>query len=151
EQRRIELEITFDHDLGAGRHHQIDGFAFDEVDRGAANGADHVIFAQALGHRRTGDETKRWLPADRHRDRHFIMPGLLPSGDVVADVLCAPHQDRDLVLAADHTAIDADIHHAGAGIFGDDAAIGEDVTAAIAPVPLRHRKFVEIDVADFDD
>ena len=44
-----------------------------------------------------------------------FLPRALPGGDMVADMLRAPHQDRDLVAAADHAAIDADIHHAGLG------------------------------------
>ena len=139
------------HDLGARRHVKIDGLAFDQFDRRAADGADHVVFAHPLGHRRAADEAERSLPADRDRDRHFLVALLLPGGDVMADMLRAPHQDRDLVLAADHAAIDADIHHAGVGILGDDAAIGENVAAAVDPIPLRHRKFVEIDIVAFDD
>ncbi len=44
---------------------------------------------------------------------------VLPGGDVVADVLRAPHQDRDAVLVGDHAAIDADVHHAGVRVLGD--------------------------------
>ena len=66
-------------------------------------------------------------------------------------MLGTPHQDRDLVLVRDHAAIDADIHHAAIGIFGDDTAVGHDVAAAVEPVPLRHREFVEIDVVALDD
>ena len=151
EGRRIEAEIAFDHDLGAGRHVQVDRFAFDQFDRRAADGADHVVFAKPFRHRRAGDKAERWLPADRNRNRHFLVPGLLPRGHVMADMLRAPHQDRNAILAADHAAIDADIHDAADRILGDDAAIGHDVTAAVRSIPLRHRKFVQIDVVAFDD
>ena len=101
--------IAFDHDLGAGRHVEIDGLAFDQLDRRAADGADDVVFAHAFRHRRAGDETERRLPADDERDRHFLVAELLPGGDVMADMLRPPDQHRDLVLARDHAAINADI------------------------------------------
>ena len=94
----IEAEIALDDDLGARRHVQIDRLAFDEIDRRAAHGADDVVFAQALRHRRAGDKTERRLPADGDRDRHFLMALLLPGGDVMADMLRPPHQDRDQFL-----------------------------------------------------
>ena len=147
----FDAEIALDHDLGAGRHVKIDGLAFDQLDRRAADGADDIVFANALGHRRAADEVERRLPADRHRDRHFLVTLLLPGGDVMADMLGAPHQDRNRVLAGDHAAIDADIHHAAVGILGDDAAIGENVAAAVGTVPMRHRELIKIDVVAFDD
>src|ERR1700722_20559263 len=70
---------------------------------------------------------------------------------VPPDVPRAPHQYRDHVLAGHHAAIDADIHHAGCWVLGDDAAISEDVAAAVGAIPLRCRKIVEIDVVAFDD
>ena len=69
----------------------------------------------------------------------------------MADMLRAPHQDRNQILAADHAAIDADIHHAGIGILGDDAAVSHDVAATVGAIPLRHREFEKIDVVAFDD
>jgi hypothetical protein len=130
---------------------EVDRFAFDQFDRRTADGADHVVFAKSFRHRRAGDETERGLPADRNRDRHFLVPGLLPRGHVMTDMLRAPHQDRNAILAADHAAIDPDIHYAAYRILGDDPAIGHDVTAAVRSIPLRHRKFVQIDVVTFDD
>jgi len=38
--------------LGGGRHIEVDRLAFDEIDRLAADRAHHVVFADALGHRR---------------------------------------------------------------------------------------------------
>src|SRR5262249_39647689 len=51
----------------------------------------------------------------------------------------------------DHAAIDADVHYSGYGIFGDAASIREEVAPAIEPVPMRGRKFVEIDVWTLED
>ena len=147
----IELKIAFDHDLGGGRHVKIDRLAFDEIDRLAADRAHDIVFAHALGHRRAAGEGERRLPADRDRNRHLGAAAVLPGGDMVADVLRAPHQDRDAVLGGHHAAIDADVLHAGGRVLGDHAAIGEDVAAAIDPVPLRHRKLVEVDVLAGDD
>ncbi len=56
-----------------------------------------------------------------------------------------------MVLAAHHAAIDADVHDVGLGIFGDDAAVGEDVAAAVGSVPLWHREFIKIDIFAGDD
>ena len=69
----------------------------------------------------------------------------------MADMLGAPHQDRNQILAADHAAVDADIRHAGIGILGDDAAIRHDVAATVGTIPLRHRQFEKIDIVAFDD
>ena len=149
--RRIEAKIAFDDDLGARRHVKIDRLAFYQFDRRAADGADDVVFAQVLRHRRAADEIERRLPADGDRDRHFVLAGLLPGSGVLPDMLRAPHQDRDHILARHHAAIDADIHDVGGGILGDDAAVGEDVAAAVGAVPLRRREIVEVDVVAFDD
>ena len=70
---------------------------------------------------------------------------------MVADMLGAPHQDRDPVAVGDHAAIDADIHDAGFGILGDAAAIGEEIAPAVEPVPMRRGKLVEIDVGALED
>ena len=149
--RRIELQITLDHDFGARRHVQIDGLAFDQFDRRAANRAHDVVFAHALLHRRAAGEAERRLPADRHRDRHFIVPGALPRSGVLADMLGAPHQDGDFGLARHHAAVDADIHDAGVVVLGDAAPVGEEIAPAVEPVPPRRRKFVEIDGVAEDD
>ena len=79
------------------------------------------------------------------------LPPLLPGGDVLADMLRPPHQDGDFVAAGEHAAIDADIHHARARVLGDHAAIGEDVAAAVEPVPIGHRQLFEIDILAGDD
>ncbi len=148
---RIEPEVALDHDLRCRGDQKIDGLAFDQLDRCAADGAHDVIFAHAFGHRRAAGERERRLPADCDRDRHLRLAAVLPRGEVVPDVLGAPHQDRNLVTARDHAAIDADIHHPGLGILGDAAAIGEEIAPAIEPVPVRHRQLVEIDVLAGDD
>ncbi len=70
---------------------------------------------------------------------------------MMTDMLRAPHQDRDPVVARHHAAIDADIHDPGFGILGDAAAIGEEIAPAVEPVPMRRRKLVEIDVRAGED
>ena len=70
---------------------------------------------------------------------------------MMADVLRAPHQNRDLVFCRHHAAIDADIHHAAVGILRHHAAVSKNVAAAVDAIPLRHRKLVEIDVLALDD
>ena len=70
---------------------------------------------------------------------------------MVADMLCAPHQDRNSIATCQHATIDADVHHIGRRILGDHASIGENVAAAVEPVPMRHRKVVQVDVFAGDD
>src|SRR5204863_7126794 len=82
---------------------------------------------------------------------HFVAPGALPRRGVLADMLGLPHQDRNFVLARHHAAVDADIHHAGVVILGDAAAIGQEITPAVEPVPPWRRQFVEVDVVAGDD
>src|SRR5262249_51194305 len=72
-------------------------------------------------------------------------------GDVVADMLRSPHQDRYLVGPADHATIDADVHHTGVGIFGDHARISDEIAPAVEPVPVRDREILDIDVLAGDD
>src|ERR1043166_8253023 len=50
------------------------------------------------------------------------------------------------IAARQHAAINAHIHDAGVGIFRDAARIGDDVAPAVEPVPIRHRKFIKVDV-----
>ncbi len=130
---------------------EVDGLAFDELDRSAADRAHHVVFAHALGDRRAAGEAERRLPADGDRDRHLGLAGALPRRRMLADMLGLPQQDRDFVLARHHAAIDADVHHAGVVVLGDAAAIGEEVAAAVEPVPPRRRQLVEVDVVAGDD
>src|SRR5262249_8446149 len=68
-----------------------------------------------------------------------------------AEMLGAPPQDRNAVVAADHAAIDADIHDSRFRVLGDAAAKGEEIAAAVEPVPMRRRKFIEIDVGALED
>src|SRR5262249_53648020 len=63
-----------------------------------------------------------------------------------ADVLRAPHQDRYLVAPRQHAAVDADVHDTGVGILGHASAVGDDVAAAVEPVPIGRRKLIKIDV-----
>ena len=147
----LQPEHALEDDLGGRRHVEIVGLAFHQIDRLAADRAHHVVFADALGHRRAGAEAHRRLPADRDRDRHLLGALGAPLGDVVADMLGAPHQDRDGVAAGDHAAIDADVHDVGGRILGHDAGIGDEIAPAVEPVPVRRRQLVEIDVLADDD
>ena len=147
----IEPEVALDHDLGRGRHVQVDALAFDEFDRCAADCAHHVVLAHALRHRRSREKVQRRLPADRHRDRHLGAAALLPGGDVVADMLRAPHQDGNAIVAGEHAAVDADVHGSRFRVPGDAAAVGEEVAAPVEPVPMRRGKLVEIDVGAGED
>ena len=70
---------------------------------------------------------------------------------MLADMLRPPGQHRDHVLARYHAAIDADIHDVGVGVLGDDAAVGENVAAAVGAIPLRRREVVEIHIVALDD
>lgn len=149
--RGIELQHAFDDDLGGRRHMQIDGLAFDELDGRASNGAHHVIFAGSRRHRHAAAEIEARLPADHEGDRHLRGALLLPGGDVMTDILRAVHQDGNLVLARHHAAIDADIHHAGVGVFTDAPCIGDEIASAIGAVPMRRRQLIKIDVLAFDD
>ncbi len=54
-------------------------------------------------------------------------------------------------MAGDHAAVDTDIHDSGFGILGDAAAVGEEVAAAVEPVPMGRRKLVEIDIRALED
>ncbi len=69
----------------------------------------------------------------------------------MADMLRPPGQHRDHVLARHHAAIDADIHHIGVRVLGDDAAVSENVAAAVGAVPLRRREIIQIHIVAFDD
>ena len=140
--------ITISAEAGTRRSCDL---AFHQLDRRAAYCANDIIFADALRHRRAGRESERRLPAHRDGDRHLGRAAVLPGGDVLAEVLRAPHQDRHVVLVGDHAAIDADIHHAGFRIARDAAAVGLQVAAAVDPVPPRGGKRVEIDVVALED
>src|SRR5205085_7608980 len=50
-----------------------------------------------------------------------------------------------------HAAVDAYIHHVGGRVLGDHAAVGQEIAAAVDPVPLRHRKLKQVDVLAGDD
>ena len=133
----IEAEITFDHDLRGCRHVEVHGLAFHQLDRGAADRAHHVVFAHTFCYRSAGAEAERRLPADRHRDRHLRLAAVLPRGVVMADMLRAPHQNGNAIMARNHPAVDPDIHHAGFGILGNAAAVSEEITATVKPIPMR--------------
>src|SRR6476620_2971018 len=51
-----------------------------------------------------------------------------------------------MLLVLDHDTVRADVYRAGVGIFGDYAAAGADICAAVAVVPFRYGKLVEIDI-----
>src|SRR5262249_61778775 len=83
--------------------------------------------------------------------RLCLVPRRPPGSGWGATLPPPPHQDRDPVAAADHAAIDADVHDAALGILGDDAGIGDDVAAAVEPVPIGDGKRIEIDGVPADD
>ncbi len=54
-------------------------------------------------------------------------------------------QKRRSVLAADHAAVDADVHHPGLGVLRDNGGKRVDIPAAFAEVPFWNWKFGLID------
>ena len=70
---------------------------------------------------------------------------------MVADMLRAPHQDGNAIVAGEHAAVDADVHGSRFRVPGDAAAVGEEVAAPVEPVPMRRGKLVEVDVGALED
>ena len=74
-ERRFRLELAgideaFDDDLGLGRHHQIDGLAFHDIDRAAGEPAGHGELVEMLGHLLHGGVRDNRRTADHDRAGH---------------------------------------------------------------------------------
>ena len=149
-ERRLGLEIfgvdeALDHDLGLGRHQQVDGLRLHDVDRRADQRAGDVQLVERLGqllHRGEGDAGRR---AEHHRARQLLEAARAQLFPVLVDA--RPQLQRRvhaepaprLHLAA----VVAHVLDAGVGILGDvlrQRGVGRDVPARRRD---RHRNAVE--------
>ena len=138
-ERRLGLEIfgvdeALDHDLGLGRHQEIDGLRLDHVDRRADQRAGDMQLVQRLRqllHRREGDAGRR---AEHDRAGQLLEPARAQLLPMIVDA--GPQLERRvhaeppprLHLAA----VIAHVLDAGVGILGDvlrQGRVGRDVPA----------------------
>ena len=118
------LDVSFEDDLRARRHLEIDGNAFDEIDALAAQEAGQQQLVETLRHGRGGGKRQGRVGAERDRDRQ---PLLQPFGNAVmlraALVPLPVHAGR---AAVEHLhAIGADVAHAGFRVPGKDHRQGD--------------------------
>src|SRR3954469_19850050 len=132
-------------DLGVGRDRQAGDGAVDDLDRLAADAADDLVFADAVGHFAAGHQEGHGIAAADHGDRHALAARL-----VLVAHLAAMLSGRDVETRGpgvmDHHAIGPAVDPALVGIAGDVEAAGADIAAAVAGVPFRRGKAGDVDV-----
>ena len=144
-------DVAFDHDLGRCGYEQVVGFAFDEMERLAAQATRDFRFADA----------RRWVHRAHHRrgraaakedgEGHGVPARLVAlvvdHADVLVRIYDATH-DRFLV---DHVAVDAPVHPVAVRVLGGGDAKGVDVAPAIALMQVGRREGKQVDVFARED
>lgn len=151
---RVRVDIALEHDLGAGRDLQIDGFAFHQLDRATEDHAHHVPFANMFRERASGAERQDVVPTLDHGHGHVSFLALRQVGvfaEMAAPTLGRHEQRADPVSVEDLAAIEPDIGVTGLWIAGDHATERIDIFPAIAVMLLGGGELVQIDFGSGQD
>ena len=144
----IHQHFALDDDLGMGGHFQVDGLAFDHLDRLAADTTGDSQFIGTVSRRR--HQVLHRIAADKDRRGHMLAARLVfRMVDRAAPVGCT-EQDAGRVLAFDLAAADADIAAPGIGVLGhpERRQIGARV---FLRRPDGHRQLVQVDIITRDN
>lgn len=123
-------------------------FAGHQVNGSAEQRPHHVPLTDVLGKGAAGAERQHVVPPIDNRNRHRLWLVFL---HMAAPALAGHQQFGDLVAVDDLAAVETNVVASGYLVFGDDAAEGVDVAAAVLTVPLRDGELPQIDVVAFDD
>ena len=144
----IHQYLALDHDFGMGRHFEINGLAFDHLDRLTADTAGDRQLVGAIACR--CHQILHRVAADKDRRRHVFAARLVFRVMDRAAPVGRAEQDAGRVLAFDLTAADADIAPPGVRILGHPER--RQIRARVFfRRPDRHRQFVQVDIIALDD
>ena len=116
----------------------------DDLDRRAAHAADDLEFADAVGHFAAAHQEAHRIAATHDHHRHAFAARFVLVANL-ATVLAGRDVEAERLLVVDHHAVGAAIDPALVRIAHDVVAAGADVAAAVLRVPLRRRKFGDVD------
>ena len=139
------FDVSFEHDVRAGRNFEIHGHALHQVDAPAREEAAEQQFVETFRHRRGGAVREHRFRAQRHG--HFEPLSETLRHAVVLRSAFVPlpvHPGRAAV--EDLHAVGADIAHAGLWIFREHQRKGY-VSAAVLGPALQDRQRIERPVA----
>src|SRR5262249_50563929 len=138
---RIIADVALDHDLGGSRDLKVHGLAAHQLRRLPPVSPHDVPLADPSRYGRSCQKRHDRIPADDACNRHRLLTRR-PLHEMGAPVLAALDEEEwRSILLADHTAIDADIHHAGVRVSGYDARESVDVAPPFQIVPSGDGEF----------
>ena len=143
------IDVAFQHQLGVGERHGVDGARLDQPDRRALHGAgdadlvaahrQHRVVEARAGHQRAGRRH-----AEAHGDRHRLVR-LVVLVDHLPHVRAGRDLERADIAPAEIHAVVAEVGAAIEFRPGDAADAGADgQLGLVGGVPDRHHPFVDV-------
>ena len=137
------VDVAFEHELGVGRHLEVDGAAAYQLDGLAPQEAGEGELVDDRRQGRGGRVRQRGVGADDDRHRHSPAP----RGGLRAALLVALPMHPRRALVVDLHPVHADVLRAGARIFGDDQRQRHERPAVERP-GRQHRQRPQVGFLD---
>ncbi len=136
---------AFDNDLRLCRHRQFRQRQLDNIHRTAAIGAGELVLRspERRRHRRRHPGYRLAAEHDGHRRRFASLPIFLREN---APVLLRIDPQTDAIAPLNHRAVTAHVYPTLFGIAHDNHILRADVAPAVAGMPARRGKALDIDI-----
>ena len=143
------IDVAFEHDLGVGQRHGVDGARLDQADRRALHRAGDADLVAALRHDGVaeggaGQQRAGRRHAEAHGDRHRLV-GLVVLVDHLPHVRAGRDLERADIAPAEIHAVVAEVGAAIELRAGDAADAGADgELGLVGGMADRHHPFVDV-------
>ena len=137
----VQVHVAFEHELGVGRHLQVDRAALHEIHRLAAQEAGEEHLVQHPGQRCRGRVGDGRVGADGHRHLQPPTGRAIVLGGILVEV--PVHARGPLVV--DLETVHAHVAPTRLGVAGEDQRQG-DVAAGVERPALEDRQSLEVDL-----
>src|SRR5919109_2839105 len=146
----VGRHVAFEHDLGIGWKRQPGNLAAHHLDRAPAQAADKIEFEYAIWRFQPTEEERDRIAAEHHGHRQRLAPfERLVAMD--AAMVARLHHDAHGFFVMHLRAIRAGVEPVFLRVAGDAVGAGADVAAAVLFVPLRRRKYGDVDAITHHD
>ncbi len=139
----VDVDVAFQHEVGGGRHLEVDGLALDQLDRLAAQKPREQELVDAVRQRGGGGVRQHGIAAQRDGHRHPRLSQLLVAAHVAAPGLVQLPVHAGRARVVDLHAVAADVARPLVGIARDHHR-QRDVGAAVAWPGREHRQLGQV-------